>query len=458
MKKEKYIISRKFIGSLLLKTTMMFGVIILAAVTTMFMQSDKTSAAKKKTKQPQEYVSMSFKKGVLTIKGNGEMGDPIKTTVYENKNVKKVVIKDGVTAIPDDAFEDCKKLTSVKISSTVKKIGVGAFGNTAIKSITIPKSVKKLGESVFYGCKNLENVTMPGNIVVIEYIDPDEDEHIPVSFLGYSDITLKKLKFTTALNLNVLKRIGKSENFEVAANDPKYKSVDGMIYSKDGKTLIRIPLGRKKVVIPENCTTVNVESYGYKMYSMDSTMSEIVFPKTVTKIISDGTSVDLGHYECKDIKITLNMDYLDNESIQQLWASNVYWRKSLKDELMRKGLAKLNEENERMLMLEDGHLCSYLTEDENDINKIEKNETVNGLVIPDNVKTIGSKAFGGYYICSITLGSSVERVESAAFGWLKGGWNDDNSKTYAIIYIKNNNIQLAQDAFNIGDYVKVIMI
>ncbi len=458
MKKEKYIISRKFIGSLLLKTTMMFGVIILAATAAIFMQSDKTLAAKKKTKQPQEYVSMSFKKGVLTIKGNGEMGDPIKTTVYENKNVKKVVIKDGVTAIPDDAFEDCKKLTSVKISSTVKKIGVGAFGNTAIKSITIPKSVKKLGESAFYGCKNLENVTMPGNIGVIENIDADEDEHIPVPFWGYSDITLKKLKFTTALNLNVLKRIGKSENFEVAANDPKYKSVDGMIYSKDGKTLIRIPLGRKKVVIPESCTTVTAQSYGYEMYSMDSTMSEIVFPKTVTKIISDGTLVDLGHYECKDIKITLNMDYLDNESIQQLWASNAYWEKSLKDELMRKGLAKLNEENERMLMLEDGYLCSYLTEDENNINKIEKNETVNGLVIPDNVKTIGSKAFGGYYICSITLGSSVERVESTAFGWLKGGWNDDSSKTYAIIYIKNNNIQLAQDAFNIGDYVKVIMI
>ena len=88
MKKEKYIISRKFIGSLLLKNIMMFGVVILAVAAPMFMQPDKTSAAKKKTKQTQEYVSMSYKKGVLTIKGKGEMGDPIKTTVYENKNIK----------------------------------------------------------------------------------------------------------------------------------------------------------------------------------------------------------------------------------------------------------------------------------------------------------------------------------------------------------------------------------
>ena len=50
MKKEKYIISRKFIGSLLLKNIMMFGVVILAVAAPMFMQPDKTSAAKKKTK------------------------------------------------------------------------------------------------------------------------------------------------------------------------------------------------------------------------------------------------------------------------------------------------------------------------------------------------------------------------------------------------------------------------
>ena len=49
MKKEKYIISRKLIGGLLLKNIIVFGVFILAAAATMFMQSDKTLAAKKKT-------------------------------------------------------------------------------------------------------------------------------------------------------------------------------------------------------------------------------------------------------------------------------------------------------------------------------------------------------------------------------------------------------------------------
>lgn len=65
------------------------------------------------------------------------------------------MIKEGVTAIGDNVFKDCKKLTSIKIASTVKKIGIGAFENTAIKSITIPKTVTKLGEQAFGGCKKL---------------------------------------------------------------------------------------------------------------------------------------------------------------------------------------------------------------------------------------------------------------------------------------------------------------
>ena len=479
MKKEKYIISRKFIGSLLLKNIMMFGVVILAVAAPMFMQPDKTSAARKKTKQTQEYVSMSYKKGVLTIKGKGEMGDPIKTTVYENKNIKKVVIKKGVTAIADFAFKGCKKLKEIILPSTLKKIGAyafedcpiknitipksvksiepGAFAGSSIKSITIPKTVKKLGEGVFGDCKKLESITMPGNIGVIKYEEPD-DEYQPKSFVGDSCKSLKKIKFTTALDINILKRVGKSGGFEVLANDPKYKSVNGLLYSKDGKTLLRIPLGRKRVVISDKCTTVTAGSYGYEMYFMDSAMNEIVFPKTVKKITFDDTLVDSEHYECKNIKVTLNMDYLDDQSIQNLWRTNKYWKNSLKDELLRKGLAKLNEENERMLMLSDGYLCGYIMKEGSDVDDESTWEKIDGLVIPDNVKTIGCGAFAGYSICSITLGSSVECIASLAFGgWSsKAGLVDDNSKRYAVVYMKNNNIQIKDNAFNIGGYVRVV--
>ena len=475
MKKEKYIISRKFIGSLLLKNIMMFGVVILAVAAPMFMQPDKTSAAKKKTKQTQEYVSMSYKKGVLTIKGKGEMGDPIKTTVYENKNIKKVVIKKGVTAIADFAFKGCKKLKEIILPSTLKKIGAyafedcpiknitipksvksiepGAFASSSIKSITIPKTVKKLGEGVFGNCKKLESITMPGNIGVIKYEEPD-DEYQPKSFVGDSCKSLKKIKFTTSLNINILKRVGKSGGFEVMANDPKYKSVDGLIYSKDGKTLLRIPHGRKKVIISDKCTTVTAGSYGYEMYLADSAMKEIVFPKTVTKIILDDTLLGPSYYECNNIKITLNMDYLDDDSIKILWQTNKYWRNSLKDELLRKGLAKLNEENERMLMLDDGYLCAYLMKDISKIDDRSAWETIDGLVVPDNVKTIGTEAFTGFLVKSLTFGSGVKYVEENV---LLAADVPNTYKNMATIYVKNHDIVISKKAFDANDQINIVM-
>ena len=475
MKKEKYIISRKFIGSLLLKNIMMFGVVILAVAAPMFMQPDKTSAAKKKTKQTQEYVSMSYKKGVLTIKGKGEMGDPIKTTVYENKNIKKVVIKKGVTAIADFAFKGCKKLKEIILPSTLKKIGAyafedcpiknitipksvksiepGAFAGSSIKSITIPKTVKKLGEGVFGDCKKLESITMPGNIGVIKYEEPD-DEYQPKSFVGDSCKSLKKIKFTTALDINILKRVGKSGGFEVLANDPKYKSVNGLLYSKDGKTLLRIPHGRKKVIISDKCTTVTAGSYGYEMYLADSAMNEIVFPKTVKKVILDDTLLGPSYYECNNIKITLNMDYLDDDSIKILWQTNKYWRNSLKDELLRKGLAKLNEENERMLMLSDGYLCGYIMKEGSDVDDESTWEKIDGLVIPDNVKTIGTEAFMGFLVKSLTFGSGVKYVEENV---LLAADVPNTYKNMATIYVKNHDIVISKKAFDANDQINIVM-
>ena len=475
MKKEKMLVKRKSTGNWSFKQIMMFGFAIIVFASIIFMQPDKTSAAKKKTKQTQEYVSMSYKKGVLTIKGKGEMGDPIKTTVYENKNIKRVVIKKGVTAIADFAFEGCKKLKEIILPSTLKKIGAcafegcpiknitipksvksiepGAFAGSSIKSITIPKTVKKLGEGVFGDCKKLESITMPGNIGVIKYEEPD-DEYQPKSFVGDSCKSLKKIKFTTSLNINILKRVGKSGGFEVLANDPKYKSVNGLLYSKDGKTLLRIPHGRKKVIISDKCTTVTAGSYGYEMYLADSAMKEIVFPKTVTKIILDDTLLGPSYYECNNIKITLNMDYLDDDSIKILWQTNKYWRNSLKDELLRKGLAKLNEENERMLMLDDGYLCAYLMKDISKIDDRSAWETIDGLVVPDNVKTIGTEAFTGFLVKSLTFGSGVKYVEENV---LLAADVPNTYKNMATIYVKNHDIVISKKAFDANDQINIVM-
>ena len=74
-------------------------------------------------------------------------------------NAEKVVIPQGVTSIGEDAFKDCKCLTTVTIPDSVMSIGEGAFDScTSLAKVIIPDSVTRMGNWAFNGCENLESV------------------------------------------------------------------------------------------------------------------------------------------------------------------------------------------------------------------------------------------------------------------------------------------------------------
>ena len=66
-----------------------------------------------------------------------------------------------------------------------------------------------------------------------------------------------------------------------------------------------------------------------------------------------------------------------------------------------------------MLMLDDGYLCAYLMKDISKIDDRSAWETIDGLVVPDNVKTIGTEAFTGFLVKSLTFGSGVKYASSS---------------------------------------------
>lgn len=62
-------------------------------------------------------------------------------------------MQDGTEYIDEDAFYDCRRLTKIKFSNTLKRIGKDAFRDTKIQSVIIPSSVDTiydgaLGESL----------------------------------------------------------------------------------------------------------------------------------------------------------------------------------------------------------------------------------------------------------------------------------------------------------------------
>ena len=68
--------------------------------------------------------------GTLTVSIKGDMSNYDEGETpwdLQRDDIKKIVIKEGVTRIGDLAFGGCRNLTSVEIPNTVKSIGVRAF-------------------------------------------------------------------------------------------------------------------------------------------------------------------------------------------------------------------------------------------------------------------------------------------------------------------------------------------
>ena len=122
--------SKKIIGSV------MTGALVLSLITPAVPAAPVDAAGK---------VTYKVKGTTLTISGKGEMP---KSMVFgkksKTKNIKKVVIKKGVTTISKNAFKNCKNLNTITIKSTkldVDGVKKGAFSGIGKKVVVkVPKS------------------------------------------------------------------------------------------------------------------------------------------------------------------------------------------------------------------------------------------------------------------------------------------------------------------------------
>ncbi len=146
------------------------------------------------------------------------------------KKDKVFTIPNGVIGIEDYAFSWCTDLTSVIIPNSVKSIGEAAFNCCGLDTVEIPSSIQSIGSWAFNGC-NLKVVEIPNSV-----------------------LSIGERAFSLNQGLKVI---------EVAQENPNYKSIDGNLYSKDGKKLIQYALGKEEdsFIIPD--TIITIEEYAF---------------------------------------------------------------------------------------------------------------------------------------------------------------------------------------------------
>lgn len=215
-----------------------------------------------------ENITWTLTGDVLTISGTGAMTEQMPWIEDLNDSITKIVIKDGVTELPDDAFPKYFKLVTVELADSVTKLGDSVFGKCYdLQNIKMSKNLQYIGKGTFMLC-SLSEITIPESVTHIgdrAFIGCSlKSLHIPDSVIFIGDGMVSECRSITSLT--------------VGKNNEKYYSVNNCIIERDTKTLIA---GCNTSVIPSDGSVTKIanESFG-----LGNNCKNITIPEGITEI------------------------------------------------------------------------------------------------------------------------------------------------------------------------------
>ncbi len=186
--------------------------------------------------------------------------------------LKYVVLDDGTVKITKyTGTAESYTIPSKIGSKAVTVIGRSSFANLdKLKTLVIPGSVKEMEYSSIYWCSALKTITIKEG--KLQKITGYAISHC----YALETINLPK----NVKSVDLLEMCTGFKEFVVSEDNPHICSIDGVLFSKDKKTLLYFPPGKNDGMyeVPSTVKTIK----GYAFY--DAKLEKIYIPKTVETI------------------------------------------------------------------------------------------------------------------------------------------------------------------------------
>lgn len=176
---------------------------------------------------------------------------------------------ENLEEIRSETFRGCESLESVAFGGLVREIGTSAFeGCTSLRSVTSGEGVSRIGSLAFFRCSSLQSVSLG----------------------SASEIGIGAFNGCTSL-----------KELTVSENNESYRADNGVLYSKNGETLLFCAQGAKgKVKIAEN--TTEIDAYAF---SGCQKMTGVSLPDSIAKI---GTGAFLSCTNMMAVSVPSNIE------------------------------------------------------------------------------------------------------------------------------------------------------
>ena len=357
-------------------------------------------------------------------------------------SLTSVIIPDSVIVIGNRAFENCDGLTSIIVdednpnyksidgnlyskdgktllkyadgtSNTIFEIpaGVTSIGDyafafcTSLTSIIIPDSVTTISKYVFWQCDSLTSIIIPDSVTTIDEFAFRDCDNLTSVTIGSGVTTIAYGAFDDCFSLT---------SIIVDKDNPNYKSIDGNLYTKDGRRLIQYAIGKLNTTFE---IPAGVEIVGHDAFSDCDSLTSIVIPDSVTTISK------YVFWQCDNLtSIIVDEDNPNYKSID----GNLYSKDGR--EFIQYAIGKLNTTfdipagvttiGEDAFSICDSLTSIIIPESVTTIGSFAFRmcDSLTSIIIPDSVTTIGKNAFSNCTsLTSVTIGSGVTIIGNQAF-------------------------------------------